>query len=428
MYDSLSLRSCTKKEQVTRTLFCFSLALLLLILPLGFIHEKASRISFYWCGYFSVAGILINFKEVRTTLTSAKIIIPGLLLAIMYTLWSLFVSLNKVPDIDNGLLFTPAKRWFLAAFIALFTLWGVKKEFFNRHQLSKLTWLSLSVAFILSSIYGIWQHINGVDRIVLGINRATMTAYAYSALALAMMTMLTKINVFSIRFFAIIITCLLSIYIIMLTETRSAMFIHTFLSIAIVLNTLWREKLIKPLPIAAFFLAFIAIATFSKNIIYSRVNTTQQEIERFSQGDDHTSLGSRFTLWKSGLVAIQENPLGETQITRNTIIRNWININHPNSFALEYIDVHLHNEFLQYTSLFGVFGFIILFFFFVRLIFNNGTRGIFNNPVSIIVISTLLYGMTDVLLTSVEYIVLLSTLILLAHVNSIEMEKLGRGK
>lgn len=417
MYDSLSLRSCTRKEQITRALFCFSLALLLLILPLGFIHEKASRISFYWCGYLSVAGILINFKEVRPTLTRAKVIIPGLLLAIMYTLWSVFASLNKVPDVDNGLLFTPAKRWFLAAFIALFTLWGVKKEFVNRRQLSKLTWFSLSAAFILSSAYGIWQHINGVDRIVLGINRATMTAYAYSALALAMMTMLNQINSLSVRFTAIIFTCLLSVYIILLTETRSAMFIHTLLSVTIMVSALWRGKLIKPLPVIAIIIAFAIVATFGKSIIYSRVDTTQQEITRFNQGDDHTSLGSRFTLWQSGLVAVQENPLGQTQVTRNTIIRNWITINHPDSFALEYIDVHLHNEFLQYTSLFGVPGFLILLFFFIKLIFDNGTAGIFSNPVSIIAISALLYGMTDVLFTSIEYIVLLSTLILLASVN-----------
>ncbi|MCP1440050.1 O-antigen ligase [Erwinia persicina] len=418
MSELLSSRKYTRNEQVTRVIFFGSLALLLLILPFGFIHEKASRVSFYLCSYLCAAGILLNFKDIRSTLFNSKIILPGLLLAIMFTVWSLFASYNKIPGVDNGLLFTPAKRWFLATLIALFTLWGVKKELISKTLLYKLTWVSLSFAFILSSVYGIWQHINGVDRIVLGINRATLTAYAYSALALAMMTMLNQINSLSVRFTAIILTCLLSIYIILLTETRSAMFIHTLLSVAIMISALWRGKLIKPLPVIAIVIAFAAIATFGKSIIYSRVDTTQHEITRFSQGDDHTSLGSRFTLWQSGLVAIQENPLGQTQVTRNTIIRNWITTNHPDSFALEYIDVHLHNEFLQYTSLFGVFGFLILLFFFIKLIFDNGTAGIFSNPVSIMAISALLYGMTDVLLTSIEYIVLLSTLILLASLNS----------
>ncbi|WP_380183607.1 O-antigen ligase family protein [Kalamiella sp. sgz302252] len=420
MHHLSSLQNCEKKERFTRAIFSLSLIFLLLIIPLGFLHEKYSRIAFYWCSYLSVAGIIINLKEIRSTLLTSKIIIPGLLLAAMYTIWSLFASYNKVPDVDNGLLFTPAKRWFLATLIAWFTLWGVKKEFVSKHFLYNLTWVSLSSAFIFSSAYGIWQHATGVDRIVLGINRATMTAYAYSALALAIMTMLNQIRSMSVRFTAIILTCLLSVYIILLTETRSAMFIHTLLSVAIMLNALWRGKVIKPLPIIAIVLAFLCIATLSKSIIYSRFDTTQQEITRFSHGDDHTSLGSRFTLWKSGLVAIHENPLGETQTTRNTIIRTWISSNHPNSFALEYIDVHLHNEFLQYTSLFGILGFFILLFFFIKLIFDNGITGVFDNPISIIVISAFLYGMTDVLLTSVEYIVLLSTLILLANINNKE--------
>ncbi|MEI2267169.1 O-antigen ligase family protein [Erwinia sp. CGal63] len=426
MYYLDSLQNCARKEQITRIVFSLSLVLLLLIVPFGYVHEKASRISFYLCSYLCALGIVINFRDIRSTLFTAKIIIPGLLLALMYTVWSSIASYHKVPDVDNGLLFTPAKRWFLGTLIALFTLWGVRKEFVSKKLLYKLTWVSLGAAFILSSVYGIWQHINGVDRIVLGINRATMTAYAYSALALVMMTMLNQIKNIRIRFTAIICTCLLSIYVILLTETRSAMFIHTLLSLAILVNALWQGKAFKPASIIAILLAVTVIAIFSKNIIYSRFDTTQQEITRFSQGDDHTSLGSRFTLWKSGLIAIQENPLGETQTTRNTIIRNWININQPGSFALEYIDVHLHNEFLQFTSLFGIFGFIILLFFFSMLILNNGLEGVFNNPVSIIALSGLLYGMTDVLLTSVEYITLFSTLILLASVNSIEEKKIKK--
>ena len=417
MNDLHSSPKNTRHEQLTRVLFWGSLTLLLLILPFGFVHEKASRESFYFCSYLCAAGIVINFKDVRSTLVNSKIILPGLLLAIIFAAWSLVASYNKIPGVDNGLLFTPAKRWFLATLIALFTLWGVKKEFVSKALLYKLTWVSLSAAFILSSAYGIWQHINGVDRIVLGINRATLTAYAYSALALAMMTMLNQIKSLPVRFTAIIFTCLLSIYIILLTETRSAMFIHTLLSVMIMVSALWRGKLIKPLPVIALIIAFAAVATFGKNIISSRVETTQQEISRFNQGDDHTSLGSRFTLWQSGVVAIQENPLGQTQATRNTIIRHWISTNHPGSFALDYIDVHLHNEFLQYTSLFGIFGFFILLFFFIRLIFDNGLAGVFSNPISIMAISALLYGMTDVLLTSIEYVVLLSTLILLASVN-----------
>lgn len=413
----------SKSQRITKIIFTLSFALLLLILPLGFVHEKASRVTFYWCSYLSIAGILLNVKSIIPIFKNFKIVIPGLLLAIMYATWSAIASHNMIPGIDNGLLFTPAKRWLLGSLISLFILWGVYNKWISRELLFKLTWISLFSAFIISSAYGIWQHHNGVDRIVLGINRATLTAYAYSAMALAMMTMLNQIRMVSIKYLAIILTCLLSIYIIFLTETRSAMFIHTLLSIVILFKSLWQGKKFGPIPVIAILLAFFVIAISSKSIITTRFDSTMQELARFNQGDDHTSLGSRFTLWKSGFIAIEKNPFGETQVTRNTIIRQWLNTNNPDSFALEYINVHLHNEFIQYTSLFGVFGFIVLFVFFAKLIFDNGIRGVFNNPISVMAVSALLYGMTDVLLTSVEYVVIFSTLALLASINNLGIVK-----
>ncbi len=423
MPELQDIKKYSSRERFTQVIFTLALALLLLILPLGFFHEKASRVTFYWCSYLSIAGIILNIKHIIPMFNTSKIVLPGLLLAMMYSIWSAIASHNMMPGIDNGILFTPAKRWFLGSLISLFILWGVQNERMGKELLFKLTWISLSSAFIISSTYGIWQHLNGVERIVLGINRATLTAYAYSAMSLAIMAMLNQIRLPSVRYLAITLTCLLSVYIIFLTETRSAMFIHTLLSVGILVRSFWQDKKFRPLPVITILLAFIVIAVFSKNIIVTRFESTKQELAKFNQGDDHTSLGSRFTLWKSGLVAIEKNPLGETQVTRNTIIRQWLNSHKPDSFALEYIDVHLHNEFIQYTSLFGFSGLIVLLLFFIKLIFDNGIRGIFSNPISVMAVSALLYGMTDVLLTSIEYIVIFSMLALLASINNLEKVK-----
>lgn len=411
-------KSYSAHQRLTRSTFILSFFLLLLILPLGFASEKSGRIAFYFCSYLSALGILINVRSCREMFFSSKIVIPFLLLAAMYSVWSLIAAHYAIHGMDNGLLFTPAKRWLLAALISMYILWGIRRDFISKKLLFKLTWLSLSFAFLLASVEGLWQHLHHIDRITLGINRATMTAYAYSAMALALMILLNQIRSVVIRHIAIILTCLISVYIIFLTETRSAMFIHILLGIVLIINGLWRSKSFRIFPVAAIILAFIAVAILGKNIIESRYDTTRQEISRFNNGDDHTSLGSRFTMWKSGMVAIAENPLGETQITRNKIIHDWLISSHnSDSFALDYIDVHLHNEFIQYASLFGIFGAMILLFFFVRLLFDNGLAGFLNNPVSIITLSALLYGMTDVLLTSVEYVVVFSTLILLVNAN-----------
>ena len=69
---------------------------------------------------------------------------------------------------------------------------------------------------------------------------------------------------------------------------------------------------------------------------------------------------------------------------------------------------------IQYASIFGVAGIVVLLYFYITMIFSNGLKGYVLNPVSMIVISTLLYGLTDVLLTSVEYIVMLAVMIVLS--------------
>ncbi|MCX8956811.1 O-antigen ligase family protein [Erwinia psidii] len=413
-----AFRNHSRHECLTRSLFIISFLLLLLTLPLSFINEKSGRIIFYFCSYLSIFGILINSRKIKSIITSSKIVTPFFVLSAMYFIWSVIAKHHAIPGVDNGLLFTPAKRWFLATLISMFILWGIRQGIISKKWLYILTWSSLSAAFLFSSAEGIWQHINHIDRITLGINRATMTAYAYSAMALSLMTMLSQIRYVPIRHVAIILTYLLSVYIIFLTETRSAMFIHIMLGLILTINALWQSKSFRIFPVIAIILSFVVIAILGKNIVESRFDTTKQEISRFNEGDDHTSLGSRFTMWKSGMVAITKHPFGETQITRNNIIRQWLNSSHnANSFALDYIDVHLHNEFIQYASLFGIFGVIALLFFYGRLLFDNSLVGFLSNPVSLVVLSALLYGITDVLLTSVEYVVVFSTLILLACAN-----------
>lgn len=136
-------------------------------------------------------------------------------------------------------------------------------------------------------------------------------------------------------------------------------------------------------------------------------------------------------MWKTGLLAFEQHPFGQTQQERNDWIRSWLDAHgNPDSFALVYLDVHLHNEFIQYASVFGVEGILILiFFYWSAIVMSARTWGIFN-PVTAVGLTFLLYGGTDVLLTSNELIVMLSvmmTLSMLITVNSGE-ERVLKGE
>lgn len=410
-----------KRDQINRWLFPLTLLLLLFILPLGFLNEKAGRVTFYWCSYLSAAGILLNIRAFKSMLAASKMAVAGFSLALLFTLWSLAALYLSVPGEENGILLTPAKRWFLASLIALYIAWSARQNIISKTVLYRLVWASLLAAFLLSSAYGIWQHLNGVVRITLGINRATMSAYAFSAMSLATIAMLSQIPSLKIKYFSVILSSLLSVYITFLSETRSAMVIHTLLALLLLLNILWCDKKLKLIPVLFIIASVVAVLGLNRDIINTRLETTRLELSRYQQGNDNTSLGSRFTLWKMGLVTFAENPLGETQITRNTIILERLADIKPKPYALSFINVHLHNEFIQYASLFGIFGVLMLAYFYITMIFFNGMKTSFINPVTIMTLSALLYGMTDVLLTSIEYVVLLTTSLTLANLYNIKL-------
>ncbi|MGL9725089.1 hypothetical protein [Sodalis sp. (in: enterobacteria)] len=163
-------------------------------------------------------------------------------MSILYTIWSLLcemVSYNA-----QGTLFTPGKRWFVAAVISWYAVWLYNHDSAQRALIRRYCIFSLLSAFIIASIYGIWQYIETSDRIVFAMNRATGAAYQYSALSLVLMAV-TLWDRLSLKKYFIFTSGLLSIYVIFLTETRSAMVIHTLAVSMLILNVVFKCKKLK---------------------------------------------------------------------------------------------------------------------------------------------------------------------------------------
>lgn len=402
---------------INKYLFIFVIVLLSLVLPTAFLHEKTGRVIFYYCSYLSILGIIINYKKILYIIYNAKIALPFLCLGILFALWSTISHYQLQANENRELLFTPGKRMFLSSMISLYVIAMFKSNLIDQALLKKIFLFSFSAAFIAASIYGIAQGLLSPERILLGINRATLTAYAYSALSIALTAIISRIIEGKLKYPLLLASIIISVYVIFLTETRSAMVIHAGLSLIIFAYSMWADKKIKIIYIALTLSALIAVCTINSKIIETRFKDTTSDITAYNQGNDQTSLGSRFSMWKVGAISFYEHPFGATQSTRNHYIRDYLVKNHQeNSAVFQYLNVHLHNEIIQYSSLFGVFGLLILFYFYVNMIFTNGISGIICNPISMIVISTLLYGMTDVLLTSIEFIVIISTLITMSYV------------
>lgn len=394
----------------SKIMYLTTFTLLLLVLPTAFIHEKTSRVIFYWCGYLSTLGLLLNACTKNHSLHQKNIAIIFLSLACLFMGWSALSNYYSGEELSE-LLFTPGKRWLIATIIALYIL-NIKEN--TRLNISFNPILSaMSLAFIAASAFGIIQGLHNDERIFLGINRATLTAYAYSAFALSFSSLIALTIKHKCKYLIQALVLIVSTYVVFLTQTRAAMFIHPILGLLLLAAWMYKDNILSLKVLIISFMALIIVMVANSNIIANRYNSTMYEINQYNRGDDNTSLGARFSMWKLGLVAFNDSPFGQSESHRNKEITEYLKEKKEQSAATQYLNVHLHNEFIQYASIFGIFGVVILLSFFFSLIFKVSQPSIIG-PVGISTISIFLYGATDVLLTSIELIVIFSTTVILS--------------
>ncbi|MDF7647328.1 O-antigen ligase family protein [Pantoea sp. Acro-805] len=383
---------------------------LIAILPVAFLYEKGGRVLFYYCAYFSLVGMAVEFwRKNKVQLTDRKAL-AMLMLGIVYVGWSLYAQ--YLPHTQDDQYYTAGKRCVLAFIILSYILHLYRTNFFDKTLIVKLSILSLALAFITSSTFAIYQSITSTERVVLGINRATLTAYAYSAVTLALITLILKSTDSKLKKFCFLFVSIVSLYVIMLTQTRSAMVIHTLFLAYMMFRLFSANRSVKFLGCVAL-LMFVA-AGLSYKVIEGRLESTVNEYHDYEQGNDKTSLGSRFTMWKTGVMAFERAPFGQSQYERNKFITAYLDAhNQSDSWALIYINVHLHNEFIQFASLFGVVGIVVLLYFFYTFIIAEFRRYRSLTPLAVAGLAILLYGMTDVVMISVEFISIFSVLVVL---------------
>lgn len=399
-----------QRSNISMVLPWLAFATLISILPVAFLYEKGGRVLFYYCGYFSVLGTISEFYMRRNFKLINNKALSLLILGVMFIGWSIIVQISPHTQIEEY--YTAGKRCLIGFLIINYIFFLVNSGVINKQYAVRLGILSLSLAFITASLFGIYQGLTTSERVVLGINRATLTAYAYSALTLSLIAIILNFEDTVQKKLYFILVAVVSLYVIMLTQTRAAMVIHTLFLIYMAFRLFALTRNVKLIGSIALMM-FIAIGV-SYKLIEKRVERTIVEYDNYQKGNDKTSLGSRFTMWKTGILAFEQEPFGQTQYNRNKFIKNYLYTHHQrDSWALRYIDVHLHNEFIQFSSLFGVSGILALIYFFYVYIYAEIKRSHTLTPLAVTGLTILLYGMTDVILTSVEFIAMFSVMAVL---------------
>lgn len=387
-------------EKVRVRIYQLTLFLALVSLALTLVSSGRQREFFYIAIYASIVGVFIERKNI--TIPPFTIAFPILLLGIFNLAWYFTYEYhNEEVNIYNEYLM--ASKKIILGSILIFYLdkfrYHIPLQTFQRYFL-----LASGIGFFLASFYALWQIAHGMARAEMGINRATVSAYVFSVLSLSFIYSLylqKKVSAYIVAGMMM----LFSWGIILLTGTRAAMGLFLILS---VLLTLYHFRRIHIKSAIIFFFSIAILATVGyKPYIKPKIDQTVTEIHNFQHGKDGTSLGARFSMWTVGIENGLAHPFGQSMESREQWTREYVK-NHPGvASSMIYIDVHLHNEFIEKFSLQGIPGVILLALIFTVLLLQAFRK---QNAILLMTTSSLLfYGLTDVILLSSEAIIFFLT-------------------
>jgi len=393
-------------EKVKLRIYQLALILSLISLALVLVNSGKQREFFYIAIYVSILGLAFEHKKLtwRPFSIAYPVLLVGMLNVVWYFAYEFYnEGINAYSDYLGS-----SKKLILASLLIFYL--DRFKDYVTKENFQKYFLATTAVGFALATGYGLYQAVQGIDRVEMAINRPTIAAYIYSVLSLAFVySLYLKQNV---KFYVLAgFIVLLSFFLILLTATRAAMGLYLILAILLTLYQ-FRKIHLKSLMIFLCIVAGIIIVSY-KPLISPKIQQTTNEITNYQKGHDATSLGARFSMWNVGLMTGIAHPLGQSIESRELWARNYVKNGHPHvAAALGYIRIHLHNEFIEKYSLQGIPGLAILCFFFVSIIAYAMRNK--NGLLLTTMLLLLLYGLTDVILLSSEALIFFMTLFALS--------------
>ncbi|MDN5450333.1 MAG: O-antigen ligase family protein, partial [Enterobacterales bacterium] len=377
-------------EKVKLRIYQLTLVLSFISLALVLVNSGKQREFFYIAIYASIIGLFCEYKKI--TWRPFSIALPILLIGLLNLAWYMVYEyhtegLNAYSDYLGS-----SKKIILASILVFYI--DRFKTYITKENFQKYFLYATATGFVLATGYGLWQASEGITRVEMAINRATVSAYVYSVLSLAFVYSLylqQNVKLYVVAGF----TILLSYLLILMTGTRAAMGLYLILAIVLTLYQ-FRKIHLKSTMIFLAIVAGIVIVSY-KPLISPKIAQTQTEIDDYQKGNDRTSLGARFSMWSIGIQNGLAHPLGQSMEERETWSRNYVKEGHPQvAAALGYINIHLHNEMIEKYSLQGIPGLAVLLFFFASMIYYAVSKK--NALLLTTMLLLLLYGLTDVIL------------------------------
>lgn len=363
--------------------------------------------TFYLVGYLTLFFLLAQGIKRKFIIDKSAFIvaIPILLLGIVRVIWSRVYADAYFSDVVDNY-FQGGKLFIISAFVSYFFIaW--------RHCLSAKV-LRISVGLLIFGLLltlgaGWYEHAQTQQRIKLLTDSAGTVSYLMTALALTALFIVNKVIVRRLNqillFTAIFVVNMLLMF---LTESRAAVLVLPVLYLlCFYLVHRWAGKY----SLVILVLCIAGGLFFMPSSIMHRLDNIQNEIDSYQKNND-TSIGARFSIWKSGYHSVSWSLLGQSPDDRTDKARVYIKTyERANPEAYKNVMYHLHDDFLETLSLQGIAGAVTLILFYVGLIVAAMCRRAWD--VALLPVSIFIFGLTDtVWIQSSSVFILMASIIM----------------
>ncbi|MBJ3593278.1 O-antigen ligase family protein [Salmonella enterica subsp. enterica serovar Saintpaul] len=232
-------------------------------------------------------------------------------------------------------------------------------------------------------------------RVALGFERQTGTAYALTFIALlasqAIINLRLKhtVSLYLVHF-------LISLAVIITTQTRAAILVYPVLSIGLFFIH-YRHNRSMLLRALLAFVMLVGLATIPlKTVIENRYQNFLVDLHSYNQSNSNTSIGARLAMQRAGIESGKTDFWGQSLEQRGAEIKQLAAQDTSLQGALEFIDVHLHNEIIDTFSLKGAPGVVVLLLLYTAMFLRAYTQ---RTPLLLVIAAAVaLYGLSDLLL------------------------------
>ncbi|HHW4411990.1 O-antigen ligase family protein [Citrobacter freundii] len=232
-------------------------------------------------------------------------------------------------------------------------------------------------------------------RVALGFERQTGTAYALTFIALLAAQSIINLRLkHTVSLY--LLHFLISLAVIITTQTRAAILVYPILCIGL-FYIYYRHNRSMLLRAFLAFLILVGIAAIPlKSVIEYRYQNFMVDLHAYSQSNSNTSIGARLAMQRAGIDAGEKHYWGQSLEQRGTEIRQLVNKDSSLQGALEFLNVHLHNEIIDTFSLKGILGVVVLLLLYTTLFLKAYWL---RSPLLLVISGAIaIYGLSDLLL------------------------------